>query len=133
MLILRPRASRIAPREAEAMPLPRDDTTPPVTKTNRVMGHRQKIIATRAHREARAWSAKGIIKFDGSSDYQNGPLATIAEPTIVAVAIASLMSTAAHPPTRSRDPCCQGRRSSVRPARDRRLRSASPRHRPWEA
>src|SRR5690606_123397 len=29
----RPRASRMAAREAAAMPLPREDTTPPVTKT----------------------------------------------------------------------------------------------------
>ena len=28
----KPRASRIAPREAEAMPLPKEETTPPVTK-----------------------------------------------------------------------------------------------------
>src|SRR5687768_8574035 len=34
---LRPRDSRIAAREAEAIPLPREDTTPPVTKTNLVM------------------------------------------------------------------------------------------------
>src|SRR5271165_2483475 len=34
MLIFRPRASRIAPRDAEAMPLPSEETTPPVTKTN---------------------------------------------------------------------------------------------------
>src|SRR6185312_2441779 len=34
---LRPRASRIAPREAEAMPLPNEDTTPPVTNTKRLM------------------------------------------------------------------------------------------------
>ncbi len=32
---LRPRASRIAPSEAEAMPFPNEETTPPVTKTNR--------------------------------------------------------------------------------------------------
>src|ERR1700679_667059 len=38
MLILRPRASRIAPSEADAMPLPSEETTPPVTKTNRVIG-----------------------------------------------------------------------------------------------
>ena len=31
------RDSRIAAREAEAIPLPREDTTPPVTKTNLVM------------------------------------------------------------------------------------------------
>src|ERR1700712_5726048 len=34
---LRPRDSRIAAREAAAMPLPSEDTTPPVTKTNLVM------------------------------------------------------------------------------------------------
>src|SRR5207244_2565561 len=34
---LRPRASRIAPSEAEAIPLPSEDTTPPVTNTKRVM------------------------------------------------------------------------------------------------
>src|SRR5271154_7135240 len=38
MLTLSPRASRIAPREADAMPLPSEETTPPVTKTNRVIG-----------------------------------------------------------------------------------------------
>src|SRR3546814_5494727 len=32
----RPRASRMAAREAAAMPLPREDTTPPVTKTSGV-------------------------------------------------------------------------------------------------
>src|SRR6201996_4701225 len=42
MLIFRPRASRIAPNDAEAMPLPSDDTTPPVTKTNRfIVSHRR--------------------------------------------------------------------------------------------
>src|SRR5690349_21475981 len=34
---LRPRDSRIAARDADAMPLPSEDTTPPVTKTNLVM------------------------------------------------------------------------------------------------
>src|SRR5437763_1857341 len=34
---LSPRASRIAPSEAEAIPLPSEDTTPPVTNTKRVM------------------------------------------------------------------------------------------------
>jgi len=37
MAILRPRASRIAASEAAAMPLPNEDTTPPVTKTKRVI------------------------------------------------------------------------------------------------
>src|SRR6185369_11209699 len=34
---LRPRDSRIAASDADAMPLPSEDTTPPVTKTNLVM------------------------------------------------------------------------------------------------
>ena len=34
---LRPRASRIAPSEAAAMPLPNEETTPPVTNTKRVI------------------------------------------------------------------------------------------------
>ncbi len=33
MLIVRPRASSIAPRQAEVMPLPSEDTTPPVMNT----------------------------------------------------------------------------------------------------
>jgi hypothetical protein len=37
MVTLRPRDSRIAAREAAAIPLPREDTTPPVTKTNLVI------------------------------------------------------------------------------------------------
>src|SRR5699024_10970309 len=35
---LMPRDSRMAPSEAAAMPLPKEDTTPPVTKTYLVMG-----------------------------------------------------------------------------------------------
>src|SRR5215831_10254623 len=34
---LSPRASRIAPRLADVMPLPSEETTPPVMKMNRVM------------------------------------------------------------------------------------------------
>src|SRR5215213_7567179 len=42
---LRPRDSRIAAKEAEAIPLPREDTTPPVTKTNLVMsGTNRKFV-----------------------------------------------------------------------------------------
>src|ERR1700730_18944420 len=37
MLILSPRASRMAPRDADAMPLPSAETKPRVTNTNRVM------------------------------------------------------------------------------------------------
>src|SRR6185369_2158142 len=41
---LRPRDSRIAAREAEAIPLPREDTTPPVTKTNLVMSGSEAVL-----------------------------------------------------------------------------------------
>ena len=37
MVTFRPRASRMAPSEAAAIPLPSEDTTPPVTNTNRFM------------------------------------------------------------------------------------------------
>ena len=37
MVTFRPRASRMAARDAEAIPLPKEDTTPPVTKMKRVM------------------------------------------------------------------------------------------------
>jgi hypothetical protein len=33
----KPRASSIAPRDAAAMPFPNEETTPPVTKTNRAI------------------------------------------------------------------------------------------------
>src|SRR5690606_31196585 len=42
---LRPRDSRIAARDAEAMPLPREDTTPPVTNTNLVMSRASQSLA----------------------------------------------------------------------------------------
>src|SRR5690554_3364498 len=48
MVTLRPRASRIAASEADAMPLPREDTTPPVTKIYRVMENLSK-------RDREAW------------------------------------------------------------------------------
>src|SRR5690606_39999116 len=38
MEIFRPLDSRMAPSEAAAMPFPKEETTPPVTKTKRVMG-----------------------------------------------------------------------------------------------
>src|ERR1700761_8338864 len=37
MATVRPRASRMAPSEAAAMPFPNEETTPPVTKTKRLM------------------------------------------------------------------------------------------------
>src|ERR1700736_4074479 len=64
MLTLSPRASRMAPRDADAMPLPSEETTPPVTKTNRVMmGHRRFIglQAARSRPHATAPKPKGIV------------------------------------------------------------------------
>jgi hypothetical protein len=37
MLIVNPRASSIAPRQAEVIPFPKEETTPPVIKTYEVM------------------------------------------------------------------------------------------------
>jgi hypothetical protein len=40
-----PRDSRIAASDADAMPLPREDTTPPVTKTYLVMNDDRRLKA----------------------------------------------------------------------------------------
>src|ERR1700722_11970273 len=79
MLILRPRASRMAPSDAEAMPLPSEETTPPVTKTNRfMMSHRRfKNVCVRRNFKRRAKRSHKEWEFDGSSDYQNAPASTI--------------------------------------------------------
>src|SRR6185437_3453223 len=67
MVTLRPRASRMAPREAEAMPLPNEETTPPVTKTNWV------ICWT-----PESGAGNGAAEF-GKTDYQSGrPLKSVA-------------------------------------------------------
>src|ERR1700746_3586300 len=69
MAILRPRASRIAPSESEAIPLPREDTTPPVTNTKRVINSRQdypsRVVA----------AAEGQID-DGPAGYHIGEVHT---------------------------------------------------------
>src|SRR5690554_2280282 len=57
MVTLRPRASRIAPREAEVIPLPSEETTPPVMKIYRVINAPSRVL-------------------DGVTDYQNPPLST---------------------------------------------------------
>src|ERR1700749_2186250 len=61
MLILRPRASRMAPREAAAMPFPSEETTPPVTNTNWV------ICWT-----PESGAGNGAAEF-GKTDYKRGP------------------------------------------------------------
>jgi hypothetical protein len=45
MATFKPRASSVAPSDAAAMPLPNEDTTPPVTNINRVMMDRRKNVA----------------------------------------------------------------------------------------
>src|SRR5690606_5295415 len=55
---LRPRDSRIAARDADAMPLPKEDTTPPVTNTNLVMSRASLSLAG-----------------GGNADYRGGTLA----------------------------------------------------------
>src|SRR5690606_17405825 len=72
---LSPRASRIAPRQADVIPLPRDDTTPPVMKMNRVILRlsgtlKKNAPALRRHSHTR----KNDWCFgDGITTYQNGP------------------------------------------------------------
>src|ERR1700732_424819 len=80
MLTLSPRASRMAPRDADAMPLPSEETTPPVTKTNRVMmGHRRlkEPSARHSNSRERKQSHMGQWEFDGNSGYHIRPCATI--------------------------------------------------------
>src|SRR5579871_3752874 len=67
MLILRPRASRMAPSETDAMPLPSEETTPPVTNTNRLMDHRRSMhfrsltISDLIHRpKGSCWKSTGV-------------------------------------------------------------------------
>src|SRR5690348_8359733 len=85
MEIFRPRASRMAPRDAAAMPFPNEETTPPVTNTKRVMGilppglrmHRMPrgtgddgptgyqisgATATRSVRDGRFWDRRGCVR-----------------------------------------------------------------------
>src|SRR5215831_2940654 len=60
MVTLRPRASRMAPKEAAAMPFPNEETTPPVTNTNWVIGTPD--------------AAPGRHYGIGKTDYQKRPL-----------------------------------------------------------
>ena len=48
MVTFKPRASKIAARDAEAMPLPKEDTTPPVTKIKRVMSCLLTVVLPKA-------------------------------------------------------------------------------------
>lgn len=57
---MRPRASRMAAREADAMPLPRDETTPPVTNTYLVMLARPQTLVTPPPRDTASGAAFGV-------------------------------------------------------------------------
>src|SRR5277367_204241 len=124
MLIFKPRASRMAPKEADAMPLPSEETTPPVTKTNRVMmGHRRLMFAGRdEYSRDYVHSQREQLEFDGSSGYQKRLAATI-----------NFKPVPARPPIRTRDRVRQRGRTSARPATDHRPQSAHRLRTPWAA
>src|SRR5690625_7749229 len=76
MVTLRPRASRIAAREAEAIPLPKQETTPPVTNMYRVMYNLVQYESVRqinrpTPREETRWAS---VVQDGAPEYQKAPL-----------------------------------------------------------
>src|SRR5690625_7702587 len=76
MVTLRPRASRIAAREAEAIPLPKEETTPPVTNMYRVMYNLVQYESVRqinrpTPREETGWA---FVVQDGAPEYQTAPL-----------------------------------------------------------
>src|SRR5258708_36332586 len=90
MAILRPRASRIAPREAAAMPLPNEDTTPPVTNTKRVIKIFEGFLSTKESQERLN---------DGRTSYHNSrfraTLRIAARSTRRAAGVATVNQTAA--------------------------------------
>src|SRR5438046_2799864 len=62
-----PREARIAAREAAAMPFPREETTPPVTNTNFVMGDKFRKLLVYRNRLPRTnrwgrWARHGVGK-----------------------------------------------------------------------
>src|SRR5690625_6293853 len=76
MVTLRPRASRIAAREAEAIPLPKEETTPPVTNMYRVMYNLVQYESVRqinrpTPREETGWA---FVVQVGAPEYQKAPL-----------------------------------------------------------
>src|SRR5690625_7361661 len=75
MVTLRPRASRIAAREAEAIPLPKEETTPPVTNMYRVMDNLVQYESVRqinrpTPREVTCWA---FVVHDVTPEYQTAP------------------------------------------------------------
>ena len=59
----RPRDSSIAAREAAAIPLPREETTPPVTNTNFVI-----LNPERKKKETRFWRANNSVHYNEGPD-----------------------------------------------------------------
>src|ERR1043166_3078924 len=70
MAIFRPRASRIAPREAAAMPLPNEDTTPPVTNTKRVKVVNLNCVCARKPSREKPGAGDGPLEGPGSTGRQ---------------------------------------------------------------
>jgi hypothetical protein len=56
MVTLRPLASSTAPSEAAAIPLPKEETTPPVTKIKRVI-----VALQRSQKIGKKLSLKGVL------------------------------------------------------------------------
>src|SRR5215470_7172011 len=67
---LSPRASRIAPRLAEVMPLPSEETTPPVMKMNRVMSKPGGPSGTPGGSHDLALEVRCWLHPDGTAKYQ---------------------------------------------------------------
>src|SRR4051812_13974220 len=67
---LSPRASRIAPRLAEVMPLPSEETTPPVMKMNRVMSKPGGPSGAPSGNHDLALEVKCWLHPDGTAKYQ---------------------------------------------------------------
>src|SRR5690606_11795717 len=81
MVTFKPRDSSTAPKEAEAMPFPKEETTPPVTKIKRVILALARYWIMKTCREN---AASGGIKSscrhlpqDGKPDYQKGLFCSI--------------------------------------------------------
>src|SRR5690606_37365931 len=74
MVTLRPRDSSTAPREAEAMPFPNEETTPPVTKIKRVIWALARYVRRKIYRGKSGLSGGTIecrhLPQDGKPDYQ---------------------------------------------------------------
>ena len=120
MLTFNPRASSMAPNEADAIPLHSDETTPPVTKTNRVMmvtADKRLVYTTPRCNAIDAKSQMGITGIDGNSGYHITP-----GPTIMRRHDWRLKRSWGQRPTRARGREQRPPRTTGRPATNRRRR-----------